>query len=88
MVHIHKYRRVKIGKKRDYTVYKCALNCSHYITPDLIRDRKSICWACGKEFVIQVKHTRQVRPTCGCKQQTPKSKEETDNVLKEIGLLR
>lgn len=51
--HTHKYRRVKIGKNKDYTVYRCMLGgCSRYMEPALIVGEASICWYCGDKFII------------------------------------
>jgi hypothetical protein len=89
--HIHKYRRIKIGKNKDYVVYKCFLDCPHYITPELVIGRMSICWYCGNEFEM-TKASLKLKPTCGCyKQGTPRIEEideedESDLLLKNLGL--
>ena len=51
--HVHKYYRVKLGKNKDYVVYRCeSPGCTHYMPADLIVGCKSICHRCDKEFVI------------------------------------
>jgi hypothetical protein len=62
--HVHKYKRVKIGKKRDYEIYRCMIpGCTHYINAELIENRESICWLCDKVFVI-TPHLYRIKPIC------------------------
>lgn len=88
MPHTHKYKRVKIGRKKDYVVYACQLNCSHYVTPEFIVGRVTICFRCGKEFEL-TKSLLKVKPTCkDCiknkiKKTEPKA---TDAIFKVLGI--
>jgi hypothetical protein len=51
--HIHKYRRVKLGRDKTYTVYACAFpDCTHYMPTDRIVGRRTICWVCDKPTII------------------------------------
>lgn len=60
---IHKYYRTKIGD--NYVVYKCGVaGCTHYVPPELLVDRYSICWRCGEEFVITKAAARLAKPHC------------------------
>lgn len=62
--HVHKYRRKFLGKK-GYTVYACALpNCLHYVRRELAEGKESICWRCGKKFVITKADLRRAKPHC------------------------
>ena len=64
----HQYRRVRMGKGKDYVVYRCILpGCSHYINKELAPGRESICWECGKTFFMTTRSLQQAKPTCGCK---------------------
>lgn len=71
--HIHKYKRVKLGK---FVVYKCDLiNCSHFIRSELVEGRLSICWTCGEPFPMTKASTKLVRPHCvSCKKTADKGK--------------
>lgn len=62
--HVHKMKRVDIGKKGSYIVYKCMDPlCSWYQSPELALGKMTICWACGSEMIL----TRDrfiAKPTC------------------------
>lgn len=59
--HIHTYAQMK-GRK-DY--FKCLHpECSHYTSRDLVLEKKSLCTACGGEFILDCENTRMVRPKC------------------------
>lgn len=65
--HIHKYQRVDIAKTpgKSYPVFKCVLpQCSHYITPELVVGKETICWRCDEVFLLTVDLARLVRPHC------------------------
>lgn len=62
--HIHKYKRVKIGKNKDYEVYRCMVpGCSHYVQAELVENRETICWLCDKPFILAV-HLLRMKPIC------------------------
>lgn len=64
----HFYRRVKMGKNKDYIVYKCIKpGCPHYVPRELAVGRPSLCWSCNKEFIMTSKNLQQAKPTCGCR---------------------
>ena len=53
VTHIHKYQRTTIGSKGKFIVYRCALpDCSHYIPPELVVGRRSLCNSCANEIII------------------------------------
>jgi hypothetical protein len=62
--HVHKYKRMKVGRKKDYFIYRCFVpGCTHYIAAEHIINRESLCWACNSPFVITYKLIK-VKPTC------------------------
>lgn len=62
--HIHKYQRIGLGKN-GYEVYKCQIpGCSHYIQPELVVGRLSLCCRCGTEITMTHSHARLVKPLC------------------------
>lgn len=64
--HIHKYKKIKMGE--DYKVYKCTLpGCPHYIRPELVVGRFSLCWMCEESFVMTEVSATRLKPKCqGC----------------------
>jgi hypothetical protein len=66
--HVHKYELVALGKDFQFPVYRCGdPDCTHYIQRTLAYGKKSICWRCGKEYILTKKIRDKRRPTCGCK---------------------
>ena len=76
-VHIHKYIRTVLGGRRvvirdgkryiekcgGYEVYKCAKpSCTHWIPSEMIEGRKSICWNCNQEMIINKISSRLAKP--------------------------
>jgi hypothetical protein len=69
--HIHKYRRVNIGRNRDYLVMQCSLpNCNHYVPmankesiPTLI-GKIAICNKCNDPFELTRESLRKAKPVC------------------------
>lgn len=48
----HKYKKTVFRQSRT-VVFKCTLpGCTHFILPELLLGRKSICWRCEKEHVV------------------------------------
>lgn len=88
MSHIHKYHRVKLGKQKQYTVYKCALpDCAHYVGKELARGRRSICWQCGNDFVLSAYSIRLAKPYCpNCKVEDSETGDRVTEMMKELGL--
>lgn len=61
---VHKYVRITIGSK-GYTVMKCRLDgCTSFIRVELAVGLKCICWRCGKEFVLDERTVKLVKPHC------------------------
>lgn len=71
--HIHKFRRVDIGREKSYYVMQCSLpGCNHYTPmnsklscPSLI-GKVALCNECGDAFTLTRLALRLAKPTCGC----------------------
>lgn len=60
MKHIHKYIKTKLGKNKDWLVYRCILpNCSHYIRPELLPGKMAICFRCEDKFIVTSEMVRK-----------------------------
>lgn len=93
MSHVHKYERADIGVNKPYIVYRCALpTCSHYLhSKELVKGKKSICWRCGEEFIIDAKSVELRRPHCQNCTKTRKvrpveDEKALDGLLEKFGL--
>lgn len=83
----HKYKRTNIGVNKDYIVYKCVLNCNHYLTPPNVIGKLTLCWRCMKEFELK-KSNLKVKPTCPeCKvmREKPEEVTQSDSIMKVLG---
>lgn len=84
--HPHKYHKIDlIGQK----LFACALpNCTHYMPAHLMNmivGKNSICWGCGKIFVMDESHLEQEKPICfNCSKGLPSDENELENLLKLI----
>lgn len=91
--HIHKYGKVIPNKDNpDWVIYKCHLpGCSHYQHGDFVLGKESLCWLCGKAFIMGPRHLLR-KPECNiCKgievevtANVPDVSAILDEVLKEI----
>lgn len=80
--HVHKYRRVNIGREKEYFVMQCQLpSCPHYTPmktklscPPLV-GKISICNRCGDRFVLDRRSLRQAKPICASCVTSPKQRE-------------
>jgi protein-arginine kinase activator protein McsA len=62
--HIHKYQKVKWGKK-ETEIFRCMLpDCSHYLHLEMALGKKSICHKCGRTFTLGKGDIIKVRPKC------------------------
>lgn len=80
--HIHKYRRVNIGRDREYWVMQCQLSgCTHYspmkskLSAPNLKGKISICNKCGDPFEMDRRSIRMAEPTCSSCVVSPKEKE-------------
>lgn len=75
--HTHKYQRTDISKTphKEYIVYRCVLpDCNHYIVPELLIGKRSLCHRCDEEFVITSDLARLAKPHC--KECGPKNRKQ------------
>jgi len=80
--HIHKYIRHKLGKNK-YEVFRCAIpGCVHFITASLIVGRESVCWRCGRVFVVTADLVRKKPHCAACTRRKDKLGELTDKFVK------
>lgn len=87
MIHIHKYFLAKLGKKRDYHIYACALpNCPHRIEKALSSNRESICWKCGEKFMLYKAKYDRVKPICMKCANPTASNANLDLLMEELGI--
>jgi hypothetical protein len=83
MKHVHKYKRMKVGKNKSYEIFRCFQpGCTHYIGADHIINRQSICWQCGDPFIITYKLIK-VKPTC---QDCKDNKKRTAKPIEDFSL--
>jgi hypothetical protein len=85
--HTHQYKKVKL--KIAY-VYRCMLsNCNHYIMPEFIMGKESVCPSCNHEFVIDKYASMRTNPICiDCRKEHPtpltNSSKPDSNVIADI----
>jgi hypothetical protein len=77
--HIHKYRRIDIGRDKPYFVMQCGLDgCKHYtpmktkLSCPSLKGKISICNKCGDRFQLDRRALRQAMPTCFSCIESPK----------------
>jgi DNA-directed RNA polymerase subunit RPC12/RpoP len=58
----HQYRKIR-QKPSDRLIYRC-MNCAHYITPEFLLGRQSLCWGCKKPFSIDQYASERTYPKC------------------------
>lgn len=80
--HIHKYKKILWGKS-ETPVWRCMLdNCPHYLHAGHIEGKRSICWKCGRPFIIDRTILNRVRPKCSsCIDHTQGAKKEEDDSI-------
>lgn len=71
-LHVHKYKKFKQYKNGNAYIFRCMLpNCSHYIPESLLEGKASVCWGCGKEFILGPRAKYSVQPKCkACKRKS------------------
>lgn len=65
--HTHKYHRIPFGASKVWACARMAENCTHHIPPymeNTIVGRKSICWQCDSDFVLNERSIERDRPIC------------------------
>lgn len=64
LTHVHKYKKIKWGRKKTI-IWRCMLpGCSHYIHHELVRNRKSLCYKCDAVFIMNPDKMRRTKPKC------------------------
>ena len=92
--HSHKLKRVNLGTKTEYIVYKCFRpGCTTYFARPIVVGVSALCWACGKDFTFAVRNLEQVKAKCrkctGRRDRTEDVEKidiASDNILKQLGL--
>jgi hypothetical protein len=61
--HVHKFKRLRY--KSGNEVFFCTLpDCSAKLNPALALGKKSLCWRCGNEFIMNEYALRLSKPHC------------------------
>jgi hypothetical protein len=60
--HVHKLKRITY--RSGNTTFFCALDCNYKINPALALGKKSICWRCAEEFILNEYSLRLAKPHC------------------------
>lgn len=65
--HIHRYRRVMMGKKKDFPVYQCQEpNCTSYVRPELLVGKLARCIFCRETFIVTAEQMRILQMKLHC----------------------
>lgn len=77
--HVHKLRR-HVHKSGNAVLF-CALpDCSFKINPALALGKRSICWRCGEEFIMNEYSLRLTKPHCEKCHKPKKNKNEVISI--------
>jgi len=72
--HIHKFKRLRY--KSGNEIFFCTLpDCNKRINIPLALGKRSICWRCGKDFIMNEYSLRLAKPHCDA---CHKSKKDVD----------
>lgn len=76
---VHQYKKI-LQKPSEREIYRC-MNCAHYITPEFLLGRQSLCWGCHNQFTIDPYASERKYPKCeNCRNKvTPLSKKSKEN---------
>ena len=61
--HVHKFKRRRY-KSTGSSIYFCVLDCDFKIEIPFALGKRSICWRCGNEFVMNKYSIRLAEPHC------------------------
>lgn len=85
--HVHKYNRIFMS---GTPLWACALpTCNHYMPKHMemmVEGKMSICWDCGKEFILDEENMMVDKPNCGCVVRKKTDTEKMAEILKEFGV--
>ena len=86
--HVHRYERADIGVDKKYIVYRCNLpDCGHYLTPAMVKGKKSICNRCGEEMTMDALALSLAKPHCqDCTVKKDKNVDKVKELVEELGL--
>lgn len=88
--HLHRYRKLKMGKNKDYIVYACQdPGCKHYISSSLVVGKVARCFYCKEAFVIDREQVRkgQLKLRCNaCKKGKQHDSKQVENFMSRLGL--
>lgn len=98
--HYHRYRKIAMGKNKDYIVYKCQdADCKNYVIPNLLIGKTVACFHCRDLFIVGAEQIRKLQLKLHCKSCTGlgasphKGKErknvsstQMDTILQRLGL--
>jgi hypothetical protein len=78
--HVHKFKRL-IYKSGNVTFFCTLPDCSHKINPALALGKRSLCWRCGEEFILDEYALRLAKPHCSA---CHKPKKMTAEEIKKV----
>ncbi len=81
--HTHKLK--KINYKSGNSVFFCVLDCGFKISVPLSLGKKSICWRCGEEFIMNEYSLRLTKPHCSSCHKSKSNKNEVSEEDKLFG---
>ncbi len=60
--HTHKLKRIKYNNNEE--MYFCVLDCTFKVVVKEALGKKTICWRCGDEFLMNEYSIRRAKPCC------------------------
>jgi hypothetical protein len=83
----HKYKKVKWGDKGT-EIFRCFLtNCPHYLHPQFVEGKLSLCWSCDKPCYMNKARIAKVKPICDECLEKKRKVETSDDLDGLIGSL-
>ena len=89
--HIHRYRRVDIGKDSPHFVMQCIKpGCDHYIamktklSAPLLKGKIAECNRCNDQFILNKRALRMAEPCCDHCIKRRKNLSKADDFFKEL----
>lgn len=76
--HVHRLKKVKF-KSGNATLFCTLPDCSYKINPSLALGKRSICWRCGDEFILNEYSLRLTKPHCESCHKSKGSDKELSN---------
>ena len=83
--HLHRYKRVALGKKKDYVVMKCQEPaCSHHVPIALAEGKLCACNRCRGPMILDKAAIQLVKPHCDDCTRRMKPIDETLKALEDL----